>query len=336
MGRRMQNTSRFVVEPTWQVILKDVGIEAREVLIRARLPSDLFSRKNATLSAAEYFRLWDALDTTFGDESFPLQLGQSMSVESFSPPIFAALCSGNLNAAMTRLSQFKKLVGPMRLDIGISEDSTSLRVDCLYQEHPVPASLTATELVFLVHLVRIATREHVVPLAVSSNVHLVISDAYRGFFGIQPTAAATNLVVFSAADAKKPFLTHNEAMWQYFEPEFRQRLSQLHPEAGFSSRVKSALLELLPSGKHGVDDVATALNVSRRTLQRRLSNEATSFQEVLNTTREGLAKHYLAKSDYSGAQISFLLGFDDPNSFFRAFQNWTGTTPERLRANMAL
>jgi transcriptional regulator GlxA family with amidase domain len=57
-------------------------------------------------------------------------------------------------------------------------------------------------------------------------------------------------------------------------------------------------------------------------------NETRHVQEA---TREELAKHYLKSSDLTGAEISFLLGFEDPNSFFRSFHTWTGETPEHAR-----
>jgi AraC-like DNA-binding protein len=77
---------------------------------------------------------------------------------------------------------------------------------------------------------------------------------------------------------------------------------------------------------------AARLGVSNRTVQRRLKEEGMTFQWVLNRTREDLATHYLKTSRMSGAEISFLLGFEDPNSFSRAFQAWTGNTPEHVRA----
>ena len=124
-------------------------------------------------------------------------------------------------------------------------------------------------------------------------------------------------------------------MWQFFEPELRKRLTDIEAEASFASRVRSSLFELLPSGLSSIDDVANNLAVSKRTLQRYLSDEKTSFQQELNKTREGLARHYLANSAFSGAEISFLLGFDDPNSFVRAFRSWTGETPQKVRAQMS-
>ena len=66
-------------------------------------------------------------------------------------------------------------------------------------------------------------------------------------------------------------------------------------------------------------------------LQRRLSDEETRYQQVLNHSRELLARHYLTNSDHTSAEISFLLGYDNPSSFSRAFHLWTGMTPEALR-----
>ena len=80
--------------------------------------------------------------------------------------------------------------------------------------------------------------------------------------------------------------------------------------------------------------VCERLLVSKRTLQRRLGNEGTNFQNLLNSVREDLANYYLKNSDLTHTQISFLLGFNDPNSFFRAFHNWTGTTPESARSTL--
>ncbi len=123
-------------------------------------------------------------------------------------------------------------------------------------------------------------------------------------------------------------------MWAFFETELNKRLSDLTESATSEDRVHSALLELLPSGEGSIDAVAKKLGTSSRTLQRRLGTEGLRLQTLLDGTREALAKHYLRTSDLSGAEISFLLGFKDPNSFFRAFSAWTGTTPERARRNL--
>ena len=101
--------------------------------------------------------------------------------------------------------------------------------------------------------------------------------------------------------------------------------------AAWSARLWWTLLVLLPGGSASVEAVSKRLGASVRALQRRLKDEGSTFQDVLNRTREELARHYLRSSRMTAAEISFLLGFEDPNSFFRAFHKWTGSTPEQAR-----
>lgn len=327
----MSQTSRFAVDQGWQILLKDLSISPVEFLKRARLPGDMFARKDFRLPADDYFRMWETLEAIFSDPAFPLRLIDGMTADFFSPSIFAAYCSPNFEVALERLRQFKPLIGPMRLDINKTKTRTSMTIAFKGIKSPVPASLVATELAFFVKLARMGTRENIRPLAVISPVELVGQDTYTEFFGITPRQGKKICLKFAANDMKLPFVTENEQMWEFFEPVLRKKLSDLKSDENYSSRVRSTLLELLPSGRTSVDDVAQTLAISRRTLQRRLNEEQTNYQSLLNTVREELARYYLTNSALPSSQISFLLGFDDPNSFFRAFHSWTGTTPERIR-----
>ena len=120
-------------------------------------------------------------------------------------------------------------------------------------------------------------------------------------------------------------------MWNYFEPELTKRLADLEIDDSTSARVRSALAELLPSGETTIDDVARELGISKRTLQRKLKEEKTTFQKQLNSTRESLAVHYLSNTDITTNEIAFLLGYQELNSFLRAFSLWTGKTVSEYR-----
>jgi AraC-like DNA-binding protein len=142
-------------------------------------------------------------------------------------------------------------------------------------------------------------------------------------------------ITFSAQDARRPFLTENMAMWAAFEPGLNQRLSALETQASMRERVRAVLLEALPAGSSSIDAVATRLAVSKRSLQRQLAEESVGFQEVLSEVRQALARHYLSRTDISAGEISWLLGFQESNSFIRAFRGWTGTTPAAYRQGRA-
>ena len=76
------------------------------------------------------------------------------------------------------------------------------------------------------------------------------------------------------------------------------------------------------------------MHLSQRTLQRRLQEENSSFQQLLDETRRELAVQYLAQPDRSLLEIAYLLGFADPSNFFRAFRRWFGTTPGEYRSRL--
>jgi AraC-like DNA-binding protein len=324
----------FPVNPGWRVLLTDVGLRPADVLRLANLPGDLFAREKAALTTDEYFSLWRGMEEVADDPTLPLRIGAAISVEAFDPPIFAAMCSPDLNTALGRISRYKRLVMPMALHVNVGRRATTLELEWLDAATEPPVSLISAELVFFVQLSRIATRTKICPQEVRAPRLPQPKGEYTKYFGVAVRKGPLPKLSFKPADAALPFLTANEKMWRFFEPELQKRLSELDQEATTSDRVRAALLELLPSGEASMESVAKKLGASTRTLQRRLKQEGQTFQVMLNKTREDLARHYLKTSRLSGAEISFLLGFEDPNSFFRAFHSWTGETPEQARGVM--
>ena len=74
------------------------------------------------------------------------------------------------------------------------------------------------------------------------------------------------------------------------------------------------------------------MNLSLRSLQRKLAEEGTSYEALLAATRQELALSYLAEHRYSISEIAYLLGFSDTSSFTRAFKRWTGQAPSQYGA----
>lgn len=324
---------KYPLDNAWRALFTDLGVSAQDVLRHARLPLDLLSHKTPMLTASEYFSLWHGLAHALRENpAFPLQMAQAISVAAFSPPLFASLCSDDLNMALARIAHYKPLVGPLRLDVVQTEQYTQVAFSGLPDNDPVPSSMIAFELAFWVHVARMATHERIEPLAVYTNIDIPAADAYTDYFGVAVQPGDFSGLRFSAVDARRPFLTANDAMWSIFEPELRKRMDDLKPESPFTERVRACLIEILASGQYSSKSVANRLAVSPRTLQRRLKDEGTSFQKILDDLREELALHYLRNSDYTTGQIAFLLGYEEPNSFFRAFRGWTGLTPDVARS----
>ena len=327
---------KYPIDGSVQILLKDLNISPQDVLRHAALPLDLFTRKAPMVTGKEYFRFWTGLAMLLRDNpTFPLEFATSVTPETFSPPLFASFCSPNLSVAAKRIAHYKPLVGPIRLTVESTHEQTSIQIGSLPEHGPLPPSMMAAELVWWVHMPRLATRENLVPLSVHTTIDIPEKAAYESYFGVALTRSDhMNGVTFSAQDAQHPFLTANDAMWSIFEPELNRRMQDLSQHATYTEKVRACLMEILASGQYNVDHVAARLAVSRRTLQRNLRNEGTNFQQILDSLREELARHYLIRSDFTSGQIAFLLGYEEPNSFFRAFRSWTGQTPEVVRAGM--
>ena len=103
-------------------------------------------------------------------------------------------------------------------------------------------------------------------------------------------------------------------------------LGRIQPVLGLYPEI----LESLPDFP-GADQVAGALHMSTRTLQRRLGAANMSFTQVCEEVRAELAKEYLGDSSVQIYEVAFLLGFSEQSSFHRAFRRWTGHPPGRWR-----
>lgn len=328
----MKRATRFSLSPTWKVLLKDMGIDVSEVLIRAQLPVDLFSRENTTLTPSQYFDLWEGIEQCAGSAELPLLLAEHLTVESFDAPLFAAICSQNLTAAVKRIQQYKPLIGPMELSISESVEELTLTINCYGFNGDLPQSYSLSELVFFTQVARLCTREKIQPRAITLPEKIIQIDRFEAYFGCDISTHASCSISFSRADAERPFITHNASMWQFFEEKLNRKLSDLNLNATTVERVRAVLLESLPSGESSIEYVASRLAMSKRTLQRKLTAEAETYQSVLQSVRLDLADHYLQKSQMSLGEIAFLLGFQESNSFIRAYSTWKGTPPASYRS----
>jgi len=116
-------------------------------------------------------------------------------------------------------------------------------------------------------------------------------------------------------------------------PQLEAELTQQLAQKSLSEQVKGILKRLLAGQRPGLETVAGELRLSTRTLQRRLTRERATFQQLMEDARRELARHYLLNSSLELNETAYLLGYEDANSFFRAFHYWEGASPSEWRAD---
>ena len=145
--------------------------------------------------------------------------------------------------------------------------------------------------------------------------------------------APVNAILFARADVNLPLPTAHTELAEVHERIAREHLQRLDP-AQTCHRVRAVMIRHLPDGEPRRPKIAAILGMSERTLQRRLAAEGTSFQRLLDNTRRELAQHYLGQKNISLADATYLLGFSDQSSFFRAARRWFGTSPRHYRLRL--
>ncbi|WP_051563854.1 AraC family transcriptional regulator [Enterovibrio calviensis] len=322
---------RFKLNINWLLLLKDLNHDVEGSFHPLPFMTSLGQSENIMLSVEHYYAFWENLRNNNATSAYALSIVAHLRPETFSPPLYAALCSANLSQALHRLARFKPLIGPMTLEINESDMTTRIQLSGLPDHQPIPDAVIELEMAFFVHLARMGTRDHVIPHKIESTVPLMNSCEYEAFFGVPIDIGKTNSITFHHADLHKPFLTVSDSMWRSLESQLEHALILDGDYQPFTARVRRLLAKTIPADDFSIDASSRYLAVSRRTLQRRLNDENTQYNAVLASLRDDLAKYYLKYSKIDLAEISFLLGYKAQTSFFRAFQARNKITPLAYR-----
>lgn len=154
---------------------------------------------------------------------------------------------------------------------------------------------------------------------------------YARYFScpVQFNARATR-IVFDNLSLDQPLRGFDGETHGIISRQCRLALRKINMASPCAARVRS-ILERMPAQLPGIGQVADELHLSERTLRRRLASEGCSFQGLVNELRTDLACDYLSATELSAKEVGFLLGFEDANSFYRAFRHWTGQSVEAYR-----
>ena len=155
---------------------------------------------------------------------------------------------------------------------------------------------------------------------------------YADFFGgaVRFEADCTRLV-FSAEVLNLPLRKSDPALLALLDRQAEAVLAEVSRVPAVVDAWRRTLVPLIREGRTGLTALAEAHHTSVRSLQRRLAEQGTSFQQLLDDTRRHLAEGHLKNARLDVAEIALLLGYSEQSAFTRAFRSWTGVTPALWR-----
>ncbi len=325
-------SDRFRVSNLLARRLGEHQVSLPALLRRAGLPPGFFQQEKIYVTTAELFALWRAIGETSGDPGIGPKLGAEPRLERYDATAIAAVCSRSFRDALQRLARYKQLTCPEEIRVHINRDEASVEFAFLQAEEVEPEVLVDLCLSWILSIGRRGTDGQIKPLRLELTRPVQHCDLLETHFGCPVRfKAGRNALVFRTSDLDRPFVTHNVDLLRAIGAQLETELQPKNAGSNVGEQVKHTLKRSLAGKRPTLQCIARELGLSVRTLQRRLTDAGITFQQLVEDTRRELAHHYLKQSTVELNETAYLLGYEDANSFFRAFHLWEGTSPGEWR-----
>jgi AraC-like DNA-binding protein len=324
---------RFRITKGWALRFAQGNIPVPALLRRAGLPATLFEQDKIYVTTAELFALWRAVADLSLDPAFGLRLGTELRFERSHPLAIAGVCSRSFGDALQRLARYKQLTCPEEIRVHRKAEETSVEFFFIAAKEAEPDIMVDVGLSWILNVARRGSDGEITPLRLDLTRPVKHRELLEGHFGCRVRFKADrNALVFRSSDLDHPFVTHNEELVTMIGTQLESELNSRNTSTDAGELVRQTLGRSLAGRRPTLQAVAEELGLSARTLQRRLSDSKVTFQALLEEVRRERARHYLKDTAVEFNEVAFLLGYEDSNSFFRAFQLWESTSPGEWRA----
>ena len=315
---------KITMPKQFQDFLRSIGLSIENILEQTGIPNILW-KEEIQFSTEEYYLFLKKIDEVITDEQISA-ISNIDNLNVFIPSFFAALSSKNGLEGLKRLAKYKKLIGPVFLEIKEFEEIVQVQYFFEQREKQLPRFAVLNEQLLLMNLLSKGIGKGIIPISVTSPFEY--GEFLSKEMNITVNKGVQNEIIFSMKDLKKPFLIANNIMVEYLEPQLKQKLAEIENQISetFTERVQKKLFQLIPSGQFSLENVAEEFGISGRTLQRNLSVENTSFNQMVKDIQKMMTFNYLEAKELSIDEIAYLVGYSETSSFYRAFKKWTGKT----------
>lgn len=311
--------------------VRQLGITPHEVIRKAGLPLTMINEP--VVNTRQYFSIWQAYSDLVDDTAEGIiKLATGFETVHYPPTVLAAYHARDYRDALTRMARYKQMCPPENLYITEGDEHCTIELKWQNTEQSGPSMLVGITLAFLLELGRKGTGQPLAAKSVEFSRSMGDVESLEDYFGCRIRIGGnSNKLILHKSDLERPFVSYNEELLEVLSPVLDQSLGEGQRNNSITEMVKWILKRSLTGGRPNIQIVAGELGMSHRTLQRRLTAEETSFNNLLTQVRQEQAREYLADSSLEITEVAFLIGFEDQNSFYRAFRLWEDDTPSNWR-----
>jgi len=320
--------------------LEQIGLNGRDLCAQSDIDYERLTDVDGRVDQDKITKLWECAVTATGNDALALNLAGNVTSDALHLLGYSMMSSKTLLEGCQRFVRYQRVVGEL-FDISMSLVAGSYEFDFGYRandETYVPQSIDAAMSVMVAYTRWLTQCQGTSPQSVylmreePSNTkpytELFQCPVFFSQARNQMRYAQSTMVLVIPTAQKELAILHDQLLGGYLDQLDKLNITDL---------VEEKVIRMLPSGLPKAALVAEALNISSRTLHRRLSEAGLNFQTCLEQVRKKLARAYLDQSigsaDLSLKEVAYLLGFSEPSSFYRAFKRWYGQTPGQFLAS---
>ena len=323
---------RMRVPASFWPSLKQIGLTPGVLLRHSKIPPVALGG-DSLITTGQLFALWRSIRVLSKDPAAGWKLMSGMQSAKFHPTLLAALHARDYRSCLERHARYKQLCSAQEFRFTEKGDEFHIETSWPFVPEERPPVMVDAVFAILVELGRRGTVTKLNPKRLELARSEECGNGLEEFFGCPVKyRCARDRLVLNVADLDLPFVTHNEELVQMLASQFEDQLQKRGQDQGTIGSVKWVLRRLLSGSRPDVAVVARELGMSERTLQRRITEEGMTFRQLLNETRKELIREYLSDDSVEITEAAFLVGFENTNSFYRAFRSWEGKTPAEWRA----
>jgi len=333
----MAQTHRIDARLAMSVVsdLRHHGVNPSTLLGQAGLGLSEVADPFGRISYAATLALIERAATVLGDASYGLRLGAAQDARDSGMLGFLMLNSPTLLDALSNMQRYFRVIGEGE-DIEIERTAMQVALRFRETDKALRGLRHNSEYIaaIIVRACRDMTKKRISPVRVEF-MHRRPNDevAYAAYLGCTVRFRADwDALVYDIGTMQLPVIGADSALLKVLEQACQKILGPMPKKQDIVHDVREVVIDRLAKGTLQFERVAAELNMSRRTLERRLADKGVTFSALLEDIRSGLAKRYLSGTDLRLDQIAYLTGYSEPAALVRAFRRWTGMTPMQFKA----
>jgi len=315
--------------------VKSDGVEPEELYRAVNFDPALLNSPDNRIPFSQFVAFYEHGARLAGDDAFGLRIGERVQPELFDVLGYVVINSPTFGEALNRLIRYHSIWNDgatYNLDINGSQARLAYEyVDGLKNARRHDCEMTLS---ILVSFARRGTGVDWTPHEVSfqHSKPKSIIEHQRIFRSQVQFDRPINEVIFDSSLLALPMMKADLGLCVVLDRHAQELLSKRPRADGLINQVRQFLGEALNvGGDLRIETISQKLGISVRTLQRKLKEEGTSHQELLDEMRSVLSKRYLQEPKLAICEVAYLLGFSEPSAFHRAFRRWAGITPKEFR-----